>query len=146
MKLGFLLTIDSYYLSVYCVVVIYFPLTVLGIRHAPCSSKRIPGNIGLLPQFEVTQQNFYSINSQYIFQRISFGDLLFIIYLVICECGMPLCMCLDAENGFALQMSHARFCSFSIQVMLLGFVLLGRSLEEKARIAASSDMNELIVR
>lgn len=29
--------------------------------------------------------------------------------------------------------------------MLLGFVLLGRSLEEKARISASSDMNELIV-
>lgn len=29
--------------------------------------------------------------------------------------------------------------------MLLGFVLLGRSLEEKARIRASSDMNELLV-
>ncbi|KAA3477303.1 copper-transporting ATPase PAA2, chloroplastic [Gossypium australe] len=29
-------------------------------------------------------------------------------------------------------------------VMLLGFVLLGRSLEEKARIRASSDMNELL--
>ncbi|KAH1244639.1 Copper-transporting ATPase PAA2, chloroplastic [Glycine max] len=29
-------------------------------------------------------------------------------------------------------------------VMLLGFVLLGRSLEEKARIQASSDMNELL--
>lgn len=29
--------------------------------------------------------------------------------------------------------------------MLLGFVLLGRSLEEKARIKASSDMNELLV-
>ena len=35
--------------------------------------------------------------------------------------------------------------SFSMQVMLLGFVLLGRSLEEKARIQASSDMNELLV-
>ena len=34
---------------------------------------------------------------------------------------------------------------FSVQVMLLGFVLLGRSLEEKARIRASSDMNELLV-
>lgn len=34
---------------------------------------------------------------------------------------------------------------FSMQVMLLGFVLLGRSLEEKARIKASSDMNELLV-
>lgn len=32
-----------------------------------------------------------------------------------------------------------------MQVMLLGFVLLGRSLEEKARIRASSDMNELLV-
>lgn len=31
-----------------------------------------------------------------------------------------------------------------MQVMLLGFVLLGRSLEEKARIRASSDMNELL--
>ncbi|KAI5403969.1 Copper-transporting ATPase paa2 [Lathyrus oleraceus] len=31
-----------------------------------------------------------------------------------------------------------------MQVMLLGFVLLGRSLEEKARIQASSDMNELL--
>ncbi|GFZ15587.1 P-type ATPase of Arabidopsis 2 [Actinidia rufa] len=31
-----------------------------------------------------------------------------------------------------------------LQVMLLGFVLLGRSLEEKARIKASSDMNELL--
>uniref|UniRef100_A0A0R0K4C4 P-type ATPase A domain-containing protein n=1 Tax=Glycine max TaxID=3847 RepID=A0A0R0K4C4_SOYBN len=30
------------------------------------------------------------------------------------------------------------------RVMLLGFVLLGRSLEEKARIQASSDMNELL--
>lgn len=29
--------------------------------------------------------------------------------------------------------------------MLLGFVLLGRSLEEGARIKASSDMNELLV-
>ncbi|CAN0918413.1 Copper-transporting ATPase PAA2, chloroplastic [Linum grandiflorum] len=33
---------------------------------------------------------------------------------------------------------------FSMQVMLLGFVLLGRSLEERARIRASSDMNELL--
>ncbi|KAK4801562.1 hypothetical protein SAY86_022049 [Trapa natans] len=33
---------------------------------------------------------------------------------------------------------------FDEPVMLLGFVLLGRSLEEKARISASSDMNELI--
>ncbi|KAI4376451.1 hypothetical protein MLD38_014212 [Melastoma candidum] len=33
---------------------------------------------------------------------------------------------------------------FDEPVMLLGIVLLGRSLEEKARIAASSDMNELI--
>lgn len=33
---------------------------------------------------------------------------------------------------------------FSMQVMLLGFVLLGRSLEEKARIRASSDMNKLL--
>lgn len=32
-----------------------------------------------------------------------------------------------------------------MQVMLLGFVLLGRSLEERARIRASSDMNELLV-
>ena len=32
-----------------------------------------------------------------------------------------------------------------MQVMLLGFVLLGRSLEESARLKASSDMNELIV-
>jgi Cu+-exporting ATPase len=31
-----------------------------------------------------------------------------------------------------------------MQVMLLGFVLLGRSLEESARLKASSDMNELI--
>jgi hypothetical protein len=29
--------------------------------------------------------------------------------------------------------------------MLLGFVLLGRSLEESARLKASSDMNELVV-
>lgn len=29
--------------------------------------------------------------------------------------------------------------------MLLGFVLLGRSLEERARLKASSDMNELLV-
>lgn len=34
---------------------------------------------------------------------------------------------------------------FSVQVMLLGFVLLGRSLEERARVKASSDMNELLV-
>ncbi|KAG5244067.1 copper-transporting ATPase PAA [Salix suchowensis] len=34
---------------------------------------------------------------------------------------------------------------FEEPVMLLGFVLLGRSLEEKARIRASSDMNELLV-
>lgn len=34
---------------------------------------------------------------------------------------------------------------FSMQVMLLGFVLLGRSLEEGARLKASSDMNELLV-
>ncbi|XP_059642621.1 copper-transporting ATPase PAA2, chloroplastic [Cornus florida] len=33
---------------------------------------------------------------------------------------------------------------FDEPVMLLGFVLLGRSLEEKARISASSDMNELL--
>ncbi|KAL5144764.1 Copper-transporting ATPase PAA2, chloroplastic [Glycine soja] len=33
---------------------------------------------------------------------------------------------------------------FDEPVMLLGFVLLGRSLEEKARIQASSDMNELL--
>ncbi|XP_065850987.1 copper-transporting ATPase PAA2, chloroplastic isoform X2 [Euphorbia lathyris] len=33
---------------------------------------------------------------------------------------------------------------FDEPVMLLGFVLLGRSLEEKARINASSDMNELL--
>lgn len=32
-----------------------------------------------------------------------------------------------------------------MQVMLLGFILLGRSLEERARIRASSDMNELLV-
>lgn len=32
-----------------------------------------------------------------------------------------------------------------MQVMLLGFVLLGRSLEERARVKASSDMNELLV-
>lgn len=32
-----------------------------------------------------------------------------------------------------------------MQVMLLGFVLLGRSLEERARLRASSDMNELLV-
>lgn len=31
-----------------------------------------------------------------------------------------------------------------MQVMLLGFVLLGRSLEERARLQASSDMNELL--
>ncbi|CAJ1973585.1 unnamed protein product [Sphenostylis stenocarpa] len=35
---------------------------------------------------------------------------------------------------------------FDEPVMLLGFVLLGRSLEEKARIQASSDMNELLSR
>ncbi|KAG6770460.1 hypothetical protein POTOM_026143 [Populus tomentosa] len=35
---------------------------------------------------------------------------------------------------------------FEEPVMLLGFVLLGRSLEEKARIRASSDMNELLGR
>jgi len=33
---------------------------------------------------------------------------------------------------------------FDEPVMLLGFVLLGRSLEESARLKASSDMNELI--
>ncbi|KAI6682134.1 hypothetical protein NL676_036015 [Syzygium grande] len=33
---------------------------------------------------------------------------------------------------------------FDEPVMLLGFVLLGRSLEEKARVSASSDMNELL--
>ncbi|KAM1141548.1 hypothetical protein EV1_041113 [Malus domestica] len=33
---------------------------------------------------------------------------------------------------------------FDEPVMLLGFVLLGRSLEERARIKASSDMNELL--
>ncbi|KAI3997491.1 hypothetical protein MKX01_008098 [Papaver californicum] len=33
---------------------------------------------------------------------------------------------------------------FDEPVMLLGFVLLGRSLEEKARLKASSDMNELL--
>ncbi|XP_058078208.1 copper-transporting ATPase PAA2, chloroplastic [Magnolia sinica] len=33
---------------------------------------------------------------------------------------------------------------FDEPVMLLGFVLLGRSLEEKARLQASSDMNELL--
>ncbi|KAK9131382.1 hypothetical protein Sjap_011869 [Stephania japonica] len=33
---------------------------------------------------------------------------------------------------------------FDEPVMLLGFVLLGRSLEEKARLRASSDMNELL--
>lgn len=32
-----------------------------------------------------------------------------------------------------------------MQVMLLGFILLGRSLEERARLKASSDMNELLV-
>lgn len=32
-----------------------------------------------------------------------------------------------------------------MQVMLLGFILLGRSLEERARIKAASDMNELLV-
>lgn len=32
-----------------------------------------------------------------------------------------------------------------MQVMLLGFVLLGRSLEERAKLRASSDMNELLV-
>lgn len=42
-------------------------------------------------------------------------------------------------------MSHTRLFIFSMQVMLLGFVLLGRSLEEKARVSASSDMNELLV-
>ncbi|KAK8970811.1 hypothetical protein KSP40_PGU013540 [Platanthera guangdongensis] len=35
-------------------------------------------------------------------------------------------------------------CCLSMQVMLLGFVLLGRSLEERARLEASSDMNELL--
>ncbi|KAL9227217.1 hypothetical protein vseg_002937 [Gypsophila vaccaria] len=34
---------------------------------------------------------------------------------------------------------------FDEPVMLLGFVLLGRSLEERARIKASSDMNELLL-
>ena len=34
---------------------------------------------------------------------------------------------------------------FSMQVMLLGFVLLGKSLEERARLSAASDMNELLV-
>ncbi|KAK9699700.1 hypothetical protein RND81_08G190200 [Saponaria officinalis] len=34
---------------------------------------------------------------------------------------------------------------FDEPVMLLGFVLLGRSLEERARIKASSDMNELLM-
>nr|GFB84774.1 copper-transporting ATPase PAA2, chloroplastic [Tanacetum cinerariifolium] len=34
---------------------------------------------------------------------------------------------------------------FDEPVMLLGFVLLGRSLEERARLRASSDMNELLV-
>ncbi|KAH0969756.1 hypothetical protein GBA52_028352 [Prunus armeniaca] len=37
-----------------------------------------------------------------------------------------------------------KLLSFIMQVMLLGFVLLGRSLEERARIRASSDMNELL--
>jgi Cu2+-exporting ATPase len=32
-----------------------------------------------------------------------------------------------------------------MQVMLLGFVLLGRSLEERAKLQASTDMNELLV-
>ncbi|KAF6146585.1 hypothetical protein GIB67_008871 [Kingdonia uniflora] len=35
---------------------------------------------------------------------------------------------------------------FDEPIMLLGFVLLGRSLEEKARLRASSDMNELLGR
>ena len=46
---------------------------------------------------------------------------------------------------FHEQVSHGQLMPFSVQVMLLGFVLLGRSLEEKARIRASSDMNELLV-
>ncbi|XP_060208596.1 copper-transporting ATPase PAA2, chloroplastic isoform X1 [Lycium barbarum] len=36
------------------------------------------------------------------------------------------------------------FSMSRMQVMLLGFVLLGRSLEERARLKASSDMNELL--
>ncbi|RZC85982.1 hypothetical protein C5167_026656 [Papaver somniferum] len=40
--------------------------------------------------------------------------------------------------------TRERMLLFSMQVMLLGFVLLGRSLEEKARLKASSDMNELL--
>lgn len=40
-------------------------------------------------------------------------------------------------------LSATPFCS--VQVMLLAFVLLGRTLEERARVKASSDMNELLV-
>ncbi|KAJ0031387.1 hypothetical protein Pint_13669 [Pistacia integerrima] len=46
---------------------------------------------------------------------------------------------------YALQfLDGYKLLFFSMQVMLLGFVLLGRSLEERARIRASSDMNELL--
>lgn len=41
--------------------------------------------------------------------------------------------------------SHSQKLFCSMQIMLLGFVLLGRSLEEQARLRASSDMNELLV-
>lgn len=44
-----------------------------------------------------------------------------------------------------MRKTHGKLLYFNMQVMLLGFVLLGRSLEERARIRASSDMNELLV-
>jgi len=62
---------------------------------------------------------------------------------------LPVLCLLKPENSFYFmsqeQFSYERLMPFSVQVMLLGFVLLGRSLEEKARIRASSDMNELLV-
>jgi cation transport ATPase len=62
---------------------------------------------------------------------------------------LPVLCLLKPENSFYFmsqeQVSYGWLMPFSVQVMLLGFVLLGRSLEEKARIRASSDMNELLV-
>ncbi|CAK9168652.1 unnamed protein product [Ilex paraguariensis] len=50
----------------------------------------------------------------------------------------------SAREGVHWIFDSAGLLFFSMQVMLLGFVLLGRSLEERARLRASSDMNELL--
>ncbi|KAF9587820.1 hypothetical protein IFM89_005824 [Coptis chinensis] len=60
---------------------------------------------------------------------VGFGSILCISY----KCGVIAKPRLGWDASF-----------FDEPVMLLGFVLLGRSLEEKARLSASSDMNELL--